>query len=373
MVGQGQCNFATRIVHYASLICALLHHLSAAPGSTNTSLWFYDDFQRPNTAYGVIGTAPFISPFTGEQPAWFYATNFTPVASNRYSGFITNGLLTFAYDTWPTGGINNPQGWANYPVIDLGPGAKPSWVGARIKWIPGKGTYGRMSFVLLSFPSLNGIGKAFHIGLNRVNGGIGLWDGGIIELGAGTIQFANGIPINREIDFEYFVDGNLITVNFGGRIYQVNDPRVSQFGGRYIAFEPYSDDAGIQTDRVQVIRVWAGANPQPPVDSDQDGVSDYQEYLAGTNPADPKSLFTVTTTNTGAALQVSFLARQVAGTNYLGMSRKYSLERSAGLGGAWTEVPGYANILGTNQTVTHTSPCTNGTYFFRAKVWLQNP
>ncbi|MCW5559961.1 MAG: hypothetical protein KIT22_19255, partial [Verrucomicrobiae bacterium] len=58
-------------------------------------------------------------------------------------------------------------------------------------------------------------------------------------------------------------------------------------------------------------------------DSDQDGVSNYLEYLAGTSPVDPDDVFHLDITVDSEEAQVSFLARAAAGAGYEGRTRYY--------------------------------------------------
>lgn len=107
-------------------------------------------------------------------------------------------------------------------------------------------------------------------------------------------------------------------------------------------------------------------------DADGDGVSNLNEYLAGTNPADSNDCFRVQVSLNPPSAVISFLARQAAGIGYEGHARYYSLEITTNTSlGLWTPVTNYTNILGANQAVTYTLPVGSlQPAFFRAKVRL---
>lgn len=101
------------------------------------------------------------------------------------------------------------------------------------------------------------------------------------------------------------------------------------------------------------------------------GQTAQQNYIAGTNPNDPASVFEVLLSVNGSQLQVSFQARKAEGAGYEGRSRYYSLESAADLNSPWQGVPGFTNVLGNNQAVTLSHSATNPPAFYRGRVWLQ--
>ena len=108
-------------------------------------------------------------------------------------------------------------------------------------------------------------------------------------------------------------------------------------------------------------------------DTDGDGYTDLEEYIAGTDPDSDTNFFRVNMSVSNEQIRVGFRAKAAAGTGYSGRTRYYSLERRYDLevGDLWRGVPGYTNILGADQTVNYLQPQTNVPVFFRGRVWLE--
>jgi hypothetical protein len=111
-------------------------------------------------------------------------------------------------------------------------------------------------------------------------------------------------------------------------------------------------------------------------DSDGDGLTDYQEYVLGTDPTHPNPGLTLQGRLTGGALELSFLGQAVAGPGYQNAERHYGIESSAGLasGRSWVAVPGLADrtvASGSETLVFSVSPVPSQGTFFRVRVWLQ--
>jgi len=105
-------------------------------------------------------------------------------------------------------------------------------------------------------------------------------------------------------------------------------------------------------------------------DWDQDGMANWAEYIAGTQPTNASSVLTVDITSENGTLLVC-CPTLAAGPEYGGRRRYYSLEGRTNLvTGMWMEIPGYNDLPGTGQTITHTNP-PQGTLFIRAKATLR--
>jgi len=113
---------------------------------------------------------------------------------------------------------------------------------------------------------------------------------------------------------------------------------------------------------------------QGPNSISPNGQTALQNYIAGTNPNDTNSTFSLRVDLTNGLGQVSFSALRAEGIGYEGMSRYYSLEYSTNAGGIpWLPVDGYTNLLGNNQTVIYEAVGTNAAVFYRGSAWLQGP
>jgi hypothetical protein len=106
---------------------------------------------------------------------------------------------------------------------------------------------------------------------------------------------------------------------------------------------------------------------------DGDSLNNLQEYIAGTDPTNPNSCFSVVITNVAGQIVVRIPSIQATGSNYSGRTRYYDIEQCTNLlsGATWQPAPGYSNVLANSGIIA----CTNATpapiSFYRAKVWLQ--
>lgn len=91
---------------------------------------------------------------------------------------------------------------------------------------------------------------------------------------------------------------------------------------------------------------------QGSTDSDNDGIPDRNEFLAGTDPTGSDGSVLVIN-NTAAGAHLSFQARQASGIGYENRTRYYTLKQCENLAtGIWTSVPGLENIPALDQTVS---------------------
>ena len=111
---------------------------------------------------------------------------------------------------------------------------------------------------------------------------------------------------------------------------------------------------------------WTGED-----DPDQDGLSNTEEFIAGTGANSATSYLAVNVAVVAGELVVSVPTIAAAGAGYEGMTRYYGLQRCDAPGGsAWTDVPGFERVEGLGQTVTYADD-TTPTACFRARVWLE--
>ena len=108
-------------------------------------------------------------------------------------------------------------------------------------------------------------------------------------------------------------------------------------------------------------------------DKDDDGMSDGQEYLAGTNPNDFNNRFRLNIQRVGVnGKEVSFVAQAASGAGYQSKTRTYTLESTTDLNNLnWQPVAGYVNVLGAGQTVRYPIPEPSAaTRFYRVAIQL---
>ena len=114
-----------------------------------------------------------------------------------------------------------------------------------------------------------------------------------------------------------------------------------------------------------------GTLGQSPGSLAPNGMTVLQNFIAGTNPNDPTDGFRLRINVTNDLKRVWFVAARADGPGYDGMTRLYTLEfRPVLTSGFWTEVPGYINIGGTNQTVNYFTASVGGPGFYRARISL---
>jgi hypothetical protein len=108
-------------------------------------------------------------------------------------------------------------------------------------------------------------------------------------------------------------------------------------------------------------------------DWDHDGMHNLDEYIAGTDPTNANSRFTLLIGQTNGSVDVRFPAL-LADSNYCpGLTRYYLLEYSTNLllSNGWIGLQNYTNIAASGQTIIYTNIAPYAQRFYRAKVWLK--
>ena len=105
-------------------------------------------------------------------------------------------------------------------------------------------------------------------------------------------------------------------------------------------------------------------------DHDGDGLPAWADYIAGLDPQNPASVFTLNIALANNQQIVTFPT--IATTPEYGMQRYYAIESAASLYAAqpWTGVNGWTNIPGVGQPVIYTNTASSQNLFFRARVRL---
>ena len=104
-------------------------------------------------------------------------------------------------------------------------------------------------------------------------------------------------------------------------------------------------------------------------DQDGDGIPTWQEYIAGTDPMNPASVFTLMAWLSNGQQVVTFPTVQTS-VQY-GLRRYYALESTTNLfTPAWQGIPSLTNVLGAGQSVVWTNVLPAPNTFLRGRVWL---
>ena len=117
-----------------------------------------------------------------------------------------------------------------------------------------------------------------------------------------------------------------------------------------------------------------GVTGQNPSAVNLNGQTTLQNYIAGTDPNDPTSVFKLGVTANNGQVAVSFLALRAQGPGYDGATRFYSLESNTNAGGGqWLGVSNFTNLQGADQILILSTPGTLPKSFYRGSVRLQVP
>jgi len=106
-------------------------------------------------------------------------------------------------------------------------------------------------------------------------------------------------------------------------------------------------------------------------DPDNDGLSNLEEYIAGTDPRLETGNWKLETQLNNGWLEVRFDALAASGPGYEGKTRHYALESRQADAAHWQIVPGHADLIAAGQTVTYAPPSDESATLYRARVWLE--
>jgi hypothetical protein len=109
-------------------------------------------------------------------------------------------------------------------------------------------------------------------------------------------------------------------------------------------------------------------------DTDADGSSDANEYIAGTSATNTNSRFEISASvlPDGTVL-IQFETHAINGPGYFGVERFYTLEQTTNVANpaSWSAIPGYAKLPAATSLVTSTNLLTNTVWSARGRVWLE--
>ncbi|MFH0879375.1 MAG: lamin tail domain-containing protein [Lentisphaerota bacterium] len=99
-------------------------------------------------------------------------------------------------------------------------------------------------------------------------------------------------------------------------------------------------------------------------DFDGDGVANLDEYAAGTCPTNPADWFQLQIIPASGSPAVFFPGRKAEGLGYARQTRRYDLQQAPGaMENAWSNVPGFTDIEGTNQAILFSGPNATASVF----------
>ncbi|MBN1669921.1 MAG: fibronectin type III domain-containing protein [Kiritimatiellae bacterium] len=117
-----------------------------------------------------------------------------------------------------------------------------------------------------------------------------------------------------------------------------------------------------------------GVGAETTADADGDGVSNAEEYVAGTDPGEDTQWFGLQVTLAGGdTLRVRIPTIVAAGSGYEGFQRLYALEQCPASGReAWSDVAGFDRIAATGGDVVYSNSSAGASGYYRARVWLED-
>jgi hypothetical protein len=105
-------------------------------------------------------------------------------------------------------------------------------------------------------------------------------------------------------------------------------------------------------------------------DPDGDGMSNLEEYIAGTDPLNEAACLALEARLDSGQIEVAWDALPVTGPGYAGLARHYALQARTHDSGQWLTVSGYDDIVGAGQPEVYALPPDAEPAFYRVRVWL---
>jgi YD repeat-containing protein len=201
------------------------------------------------------------------------------------------------------------------------------------------------------------------------------------------VSINNGQAATPDVTYTYDAANRLIQAQYSdGAVIQYtydaagNRTQMTTLG----TIDPQADSDGNGLPDLWEYRYFGTNGVSPSADPDQDGLpnsielaigsspilkntdgdpaSDYEEWVAGTNPADPNSYFKITAPSPEAPMRVSFQSSS---------NRLYTLTVSPDLtSGSWTNVPNQVRVPGTGAPLSLSDTNVTVQRFYRIRVEL---
>ncbi|MBN1671632.1 MAG: fibronectin type III domain-containing protein [Kiritimatiellae bacterium] len=162
----------------------------------------------------------------------------------------------------------------------------------------------------------------------------------------------------------------LLSITYGSGTGQ-DDTGIVTNAGPDPVFPPGGDANGSGLDDAWEFQYFAGGIAAPDDDPDADGLSNIEEYIAGTDPQGEDDVLAVDISVAADGLAVTIPCRAAIGTAYEGQARYCRLESTTD-GDDWIAVPGCERMACTQTDILYPLPQPlPAAMFFRACVWLE--